>query len=81
MGRLVDIEDVKEFINGLDSLPWEEELDDLVNTIPTAYDAEKVEIEIRHCSGKGYRDIDGDYVPPMIETDTVIGLVRRGGVK
>lgn len=42
MGRLVDIEDVKDFINGLDSLPWEEEVDDLVKTIPTAFDVEKV---------------------------------------
>ena len=54
---------------------------DFVREQPTAYDAEKVETEIRNFSGKGYRDIDGDYVPPMIETDTVIGLVRRGGVE
>lgn len=54
---------------------------DFVREQPIAYDAEKVEIEIRHCSGKGYRDIDGDYVPPMIETDTVIELVRKGGAE
>jgi hypothetical protein len=47
MGRLVDIEDVKDFINGLDSLPWEEEVDDLVKTIPTAFDVEKVVAELK----------------------------------
>lgn len=51
-----------------------------VQNSKTAYDVEKVEIGIRHWIGKGYRDIDGDYVPPMIETDTVIGLVRKGGI-
>ena len=48
MGRLVDIEDVKALINGLDSLPWEEEVDGLVKTIPTAYDVEKVVTELEH---------------------------------
>lgn len=33
--RLIKAEDVKELINGLDSLPWEEEVDDLVNSLPT----------------------------------------------
>ena len=40
--RLISDEDVKALINGLDSLPWEEEVDDLVDSIPTAYDVEKV---------------------------------------
>ena len=51
MGRLVDIEDVKAFINGLDSLPWEEELDDLVKAIPTAYDVGKVVAELEENCG------------------------------
>lgn len=46
MGRLVDIEDVGLLIGGLDSLPWEEEIDDLLKTIPTAYDVEKVVAEL-----------------------------------
>lgn len=40
--RLIDAEDVKALINGLDSLPFEEEVDDLVDRIPTAYDVDKV---------------------------------------
>lgn len=47
MSRLVDIEDVKNFINGLDSLPWEEEIDELLEIIPTAYDIEKVVAELK----------------------------------
>ena len=35
MKRVVYAEDVKELINGLDSLPWEEEVDDLVNSLST----------------------------------------------
>ena len=75
--RLIDADKLKvylqEYLHYGHAIPW-------VDAQPTAYDVEKVEIEIRHCSGNGYRDVDGDYVPPMIETDTVIGLVRRGGV-
>ena len=47
----------------------------------TAYDVEKVVAGIRRSSGNGYRDIDGDYVPPMIETKDAIDIVKRGGVK
>lgn len=81
--RLIDADDLIErkfVIYDTEDLTHEE-FENLVNTQPTAYNAEKVEIEIRHCGGKGYRDIDGDHVPPMIETDTVIGLVRKGGVE
>ena len=42
MSRLIYAEDVKALINGLDSLPFEEEVDDLVDRIPTAYDVNKV---------------------------------------
>lgn len=38
MSRLINSEDVKALINGLDSLPWEEEVDELVDRIPTAFD-------------------------------------------
>lgn len=86
MCRLIDADAFEEFIKR--KYKDGESTDDIKDQMlfdlsyqPTAYDVEKVEIEIRHCSGNGYRDIDGDYVPPMIETDTVIRLVRRGGVK
>ena len=34
--------------------------------------------ELRRASGNGYRDIDGDYVPPMIETKNAIEIVKQG---
>ena len=42
MSRLIDAEDVKALINGLDSLPFEEEVDEIVDRIPTAFDVDKV---------------------------------------
>ena len=32
---LIDAEDVKELLKGLDSLPWDEEVDDIVDGLPT----------------------------------------------
>ena len=49
--------------------------------MPTAYDVEKVVAEIRRRSGNGYRDVDGDYVPPLIKTANAIDIVERGGVE
>ena len=51
------------------------------NDIPTAYSVDAVVAGIRRSSGNGYRDIDGDYVPPMIETKDAIDIVRKGGVE
>ena len=55
-------------------------VDDLIKNQPTAYDVEKVVAEIRRYSGNGYRDIDGDYVPPLIKTEYAIDIVKGGGV-
>ena len=40
--RLINSEDVKALINGWDSLPFEEEVDELIDRIPTAFDVEKI---------------------------------------
>ena len=53
---------------------------EMVRKQPTAYNVENVVAEIRRCSGNGYRDVDGDYVPPMIRTKDVIDIVEAGGV-
>lgn len=45
-----------------------------------AYNVNKVVSEIRRSSGNGYRDIDGDYVPPMIETKEAIEIVKQGAI-
>ena len=42
-----------------------------------AYDVNTVVSEIRRNSGNGYRDIDGDYVPPMIETKEAIEIIKK----
>ena len=52
----------------------------LIYSMPTSYDVEKVVAEIRRRSGNGYRDVDGDYVPPLIKTANAIDIVERGGV-
>ena len=52
----------------------------IINDEPTAYDIDKVVGELRRMSGNGYRDVDGDYVPPMIETKNAIEIVKQGGV-
>lgn len=45
-----------------------------------AYDMDKVISELRRRSGNGYRDVDGDYVPPMIATEKAIEIVQQGRV-
>lgn len=40
--RLVFAHDVKELLNGLESLPWEEEVDFLIDALPTPADVEVV---------------------------------------
>lgn len=77
MSRLVDIEDVKALINGLDSLPWEEEIDDLVNSIPTAYDVEKVvdELESEKIIHYGLHTEETD----IMKIDDAIAIVKKGG--
>ena len=53
---------------------------DFVEQTKTAYDVDKVVEELRRVSGNGYRYIDGDYVPPMIETKNAIEIVKHGCV-
>ena len=54
-----------------------EALHEYIQNMPTAYDIDKVIRELRRASGNGYRDIDGDYVPPMIETEKAIEIVKK----
>ena len=51
-----------------------------IHNAPTAYDIDKVIRELRKGSDNGYRDVDGDYVPPMIKTEKAIEIVKQGGV-
>ena len=87
MSRLVDIEDVKAFINGLDSLPWEEEVGELVASIPTAYNVEKVVAELEELKAKyeRLRAVCEDKFEAnelhtrCLQIDKDIDVVRKGG--
>lgn len=85
MGRLIDADNLIQKLkrtsvfecvrNSADKNVFE-----IINEQPTAYNVENVVAEIRRCSGNGYRDVDGDYVPPMIRTKDVIEIVKGGDV-
>ena len=49
-----------------------------IHNAPTAYSVDKVIKELRRGSGNGSRDVDGDYVPPMIDTEKTIEIVKAG---
>jgi len=83
--RLIDADAFEKFIK--EKYKDGESTDDIKDQVlfdlsyqPTAYDVEKVLKKIRISSGVGYRDVDGDYVPPLIKTETVIDIVRSGGI-
>ena len=90
--RLIDADELILHLNdyALQEAPFRGESADTYNAIencikaveeqPTAYDVDKVAREIRRNSGKWYRDVDGDYIPPMIETKEAIEIVKQGGV-
>ena len=78
MGRLVDIEDVKALINGLDSLPWEEEVEDLIKTIPTAFDKEKVVQQLEELERKSTTIIGQHYFDNGVHAS--IEVVKAGGI-
>ena len=82
--RLISDEEVKELLKGLDSLPWEEEVDDLVGRIPTAYDVDAVVRELE----QDYRDAikiygndaNGEYYYGVTRAlHRAIQVVKRGG--
>lgn len=81
MSRLIYAEDVKALINGLDSLPFEEEVDDLVDRIPTAFDVDKVisniwdKSELIHIKHNCYDEVE-DY----IKTTDASEIVKAGGI-
>ena len=81
MSDLISRNDLTNKIRGI--VPGSQDVDFIVRLIdeqPTAYDVEKVVEEIKISSGNGYRDVDGDYVPPMIKTKNAIDIVRKGGI-
>jgi hypothetical protein len=79
MARLIDADDVKELLLGLDSLPWEEEVDDLVDRISTAYDVDAVVKDIKNnadVSTPHHFSIEHNVA---IRVDDAIEIVKAGG--
>ena len=68
--RLIDADDVKDLINGLDSLPWEEECGELVDALPTAYDIDKVVEQLEELSK--YEVVEKKF-------EKAIEIVKKGG--
>ena len=69
--RLINSEDVKALINGWDSLPWEEEVDELIDRIPTAFDVDEVIKQIRVLSIREFGEI---------RTEDVLDIIKAGGI-
>ena len=82
MSDLISRSELLEIIKGSEELIdfQKDECIACINSCDIAYDIDKVVSEILRCSGNGYRDIDGDYVPPMIETKEAIEIVKQGSV-
>jgi hypothetical protein len=74
MGRLIDIDDLREQIGLKEEVITFKDLD----KVPTAYDIDKVIEQIKKSPSDrdGLRIFDGD--EPMIHKDMVIEIVRRG---
>ena len=85
--RLIDADNLIDyFYFGIDDKPIidgisDRKIIDIIKNQLTAYDINKVIRELRRASGNGYRDVDGDYVSPMIKTEKAIEIVKHGGVR
>lgn len=60
MDKFVKAEDVKDLLNGLDSLPWEDEVEDIVDKLVVA-DV----VEVKH--GKWRLETDEEMPNPMFK--------------
>ena len=77
MSRYVKVEDVKDLINGLDSLPWEEETEDIVNRLDT-YDTDEVVKELReYGKWKGVMYIGAKGGENYIPVSKAVEIVKR----
>ena len=70
--RLIDADEVKDLLLGLDSLPWEEEVDGIVDRMQIAYDLEAVlsKLEVLH---------ELVNMNQKLAVSQAIDIVKRGG--
>lgn len=83
MSRLIYADEVKELLLGLDSLPREDQVDEIVDAIPTAYDVKTVVKELERASFdntdwgySGHPDLASWH---LLRTKDAIEIVKRGG--
>lgn len=85
--RLINSEDVKALINGWDSLPFEEEVDELIDRIPTAYDVDKVVEKLKHSQYMLLRELkhatsyshEEELIENIKHYEYAINIVKAGG--
>lgn len=79
--RLINSEDVKALINSWDSLPFEEEVDELIDRIPTAFDVDKVISNIWDRSELIHiKHTHNDEIEDYIRTTDASEIVKAGGI-
>ena len=85
--RLINSEDVKALINGLDSLPFEEEVDELIDRIPTAFDVDKVVEQLKHSQYMLFEEVKQatsyyhreELIENIRHYEYAINIVKAGG--
>jgi hypothetical protein len=77
MSKYVKVEDVVGLINGLDSLPFEEETEDVVNSLPI-YDIERVVEQLEFLK---YPFELNEYNSKEKVVNRAIDIVRKGGTE
>ena len=88
--RLISDKDVKDLLLGLDALPWEEQVDELVDRIPTAYDVDAMVRELERiariharqqieCENKQWNYLADQHKYYVRAFDEAIAIVKRGG--
>lgn len=80
MSKLVRVEDVVNLINGLESLPWETETEELVNSLPI-YDTEKVANDLKEYGKyKGVLYLGANGAENYIPARKAVEIVKKGGI-
>lgn len=79
--KLINADDVKELLKGLDSLPWDEEVDEMVDRMSTAYDIEAVVKELEELAEDVMYPTDEDYFCGQYDGFVQAIEIVKGGVK
>jgi hypothetical protein len=82
--RLINSEDVKALINSWDSLPWEEQVDELIDRIPTAFDVDKVianlEAQAERQLQRGIQENESACLYASSCYSVAVDVIKAGGI-